>query len=232
MIRRTQEHAELGLDSLTDTMTNMMGLILLMVAIVSVVSGGMQFALLSHWTDPGNRTPIYFVCTPSRILFMHRDGNWQDDLARACQDLESQLSRPPTTGEALLEANQRGLTDPSDLKPIFVREIARENGQEVYVVGLRFLPHKDAADSHVAESVRQQNLEAALTPAAKEALAAADPKQHFIDAFVYEDAFDTLLTLQQLAKDCQLELGWRPMLAHQNPGLSELGTSGTIGGGQ
>ena len=67
MIRRPPTSISLGLDSLTDLMTNMMGSILLMVGITSVMSGGMRLTLLSHWANPGQREPLYLVCTADRI---------------------------------------------------------------------------------------------------------------------------------------------------------------------
>ncbi len=76
MIRHPARSVEFDLDSLTDTMTNMMGLLLLMVAIAAVRSGGMKITLHQQLQDPGERTPIYLVCKNRHVLFMHRGNQW------------------------------------------------------------------------------------------------------------------------------------------------------------
>jgi hypothetical protein len=247
MIRRPPTPISLGLDSLTDLMTNMMGLILLMVGITSVMSGGMRLTLLSHWANPGQREPLYLVCTADRIRFMHRGDRWLEELGQVCRQLEGELGRRPTTGEAIREANRVGLGHSPDFHPMFVREVARQQGQEVYLIGIRFLP-RDPADSgsdvpvtaslarrHVHPPVAELRRGGAGGPewssSAIEALAAADPDATYLDVFVYEDGFDTLVWLQQEAEQRQLRLFWRPMLTHQAPGLSETGFVGRPTGG-
>ena len=223
MIRRAAHAPELGLDSLTDTMTNMMGLILLMVIVSAIVSGGTRLVLLGQLADPAGKQPVYLVCKDGRVLFVHRGNAWKRDLSGVCADLRSHLGRKPTTGEALIESNTRGLCRDSDLRPTFVRERAREAGRDVYVIGIRFHPRQRGALS------RGQRVP---TAAAARVLATLDPGTHYVDAFVYQSGVDALKWLQAYAKDRGLSLGWRPMLRHQNPGLSDYGVPGTVGAEQ
>ncbi len=221
MIRRPSTAPELGLDSLTDTMTNMMGVILLMVVVTVIMSGGMRLVLLGQLSDPVGKTPLYLVCRDGRIRFLHNGNAWQRELAQLCAELERSLGRKPTTSEAIVEANRRGLCKGSDLAPTFVREKVRENGREVYVVGLRFHPRTDKPAPGPMPL---------LTPAAAKALAAFDPKRQYIDTFLYQSGIDAFKTLQARAKEHHWSLGWRPMLAYQTPGLSDYGMPGTVGG--
>jgi len=230
MIRHPARTAELGLDSLTDTMTNMMGLLLLMVAIAAVRSGGMKITLHQQLEDPGDRTPIYLVCKNREVVFMHRGDEWLHQLERVCQDKEAELGRPPTTSEALREANILGLQQSPDMRSQFVREIARDDGQEVYLIGVRFYLDDDAG-RFVSDS-EEQEPPVTFSRSALDALATADPSREYIDAFVYEGEFDTLQSLQQKAAERDLEFGWRVLHEDQNPGLSETGVRGTVGGSQ
>jgi len=221
MIRRTSTQPELRLESLTDTMTNMMGLILLMVVVTVLMSGGMRLVLLGELTDPAGRRPIYLVCKDGRVLYLHRGDQWQRELAQACKPLQERLGRKPTTTEALLEANRLGLGQCEDFQATYVREIARETGEEVYVIGIRFFPRTDGPKLQPGE---------VLSSTASGAIADADPDEHYIDAFVYPTGTDALKALQALAKTRGLRSGWRPMLSHQNPGLSDYGVPGSVGG--
>lgn len=221
MIRRTSTQPELRLESLTDTMTNMMGLILLMVVVAVLMSGGMRLVLLGELTDPAGRRPIYLVCKDGRVLYLHRGDQWHRELAQACKPLAERLGRKPTTTEALLEANRLGLGHSEDFQATYVREIARETGEEVYVIGIRFFLRTDGPEPAQGE---------VFSPAAAAAVAEADPDQHYIDAFVYPTGTGALKALQALAKAPRLRLGWRPMLSHQNPGLSDYGVPGAVGG--
>lgn len=232
MIRHPAAQASLGLDSLTDTITNMMGLIILMVAITSIVSGGMKITLLRQLEDPGQRTPIYLVCRDGRVSYMHRGDGWMRELAQICGDMESRLGRKPSTSEALIEANLIGLQDISDYRPMFVRETIREPGGEAYVVGVRFLAADEPVGSGGAAggAARWESGGVAFTERAREAIAHADPAADYIDVFVGEDDFDTLRGLQEETESRGLRLGWRVLLRHQDPGLSETGTLNAVEG--
>lgn len=230
MIRHPVRTIELNLDSLTDTMTNMMGVLLLMVAIVAVRSGGMKITLHQQLQDPGQRVPVYLVCRNRQVLFMHRGDEWMQQLRRVCQDLERKLGRPPTTSEALHEANLLAIQQSPDMRSQLVREVARAGGQEVYLIGARFYLNNDTAQP--ASELLPDKRPVIFSQAASEALASADPGREYIDAFVYEHEFETLRSLQQKAAERKLELGWRVLHEDQNPGLSETGVRGTIGGSQ
>ncbi len=230
MIRHPTRTAELGLDSLTDTMTNMMGLLLLMVAIAAVRSGGMKITLHQQLEDPGNRTPIYLVCKGRRVVFMHRGDEWQHHLEQVCKDLESQFKSPPTTSEALHEANLLAVQQSPDMHSHFVRETARDGGQEVYLIGIRFYPDEEAGGP--ASDSDERKCPVTFSLGALDALATADPSREYIDVFVYEGEFDTLRLLQQEAAKRGLKLGWRVLHKDQTPGLSETGESGEVGGEQ
>jgi hypothetical protein len=232
MIRRQTSQAELGLDSLTDTMTNMMGLIVLMLAVSAVVSSGMKITLLSQLTDPGVRRPIYLACRNRQVLFVHEGDQWQRALEQVCTDLEEVLGRKPTTSEALLEANRVGRSQSPDYDTMFVRELGRERGQQVYVIGVRFLPRASPSGSESPAAANGAHAPVTFSPAAEQAIASGDPENDYIDAFVFEDDFDTLRALQLKIKDRELKLGWRPMNRHQNPGLSETGVRGSVGAEQ
>ncbi|MGD9127046.1 MAG: hypothetical protein PVH19_06675 [Planctomycetia bacterium] len=228
MIRHPSRTAELGLDSLNDTMTNMMGLLLLMVAITVVRSGGMKITLHHQLEDPGKRTPIYLVCKDNKVFLMHRGNEWLKELDRVCKDVESRLERLPTTSEVLLEANLVGTQQSPDMKSHFVREIAPINGQEVYLIGIRFYPNDEP--SNLSSHSEDKPSSATFTPNVLDALANADPSHEYVDAFVYETEFDTLDALQRKAAEHKLALGWRILHENQHPGLSETGIRGAVGG--
>lgn len=221
MIRRQPTRTELNLDSLTDTMTNMVGMILLLVVGTVLISGGMKLQLLSELAEPGPRKPVYLVCKDGRVLFMHNGDQWKREMEQICNKLASRLKRKPTTSEALLECNRRHLTQTGDFQTTLVRETTREQGQDVYVIGIRFLPRGVKAGAQQAPT---------FSPAAKQAIEQADPATKYVDAFVYESGFDALQALQAKAKERKLPLGWRPILEHQSPGLSDTGVAGVIGG--
>lgn len=221
MIRRAPTRTELCIDSLTDTMTNMIGMILLMVVGVVLLSGGIKLRLVSGSTDPGQRRPLYLVCRDGRVLFMHRAGEWKQELQRLCEDWERRTKRRPTTTEALQEANRRQLCRTGDLQAIFVREVVRERGQEIYVIGVRFLPLDEAVTAAPSQ---------VFTPQAERIIERADPETEYIDAFVCDSGFDALVALQEKARQRKLALGWRPILEHQHPGLSDHGLPGTVEG--
>ena len=227
MIRRPSTSPDLGLDSLTDTMTNMMGLILLMVVITVIMSGGMRLVLLGELADPQGRTPVHVVCKDNRVLYMHKGDQWRRELERVCDSLASQLARKPNTSEALLEANRLRLCETDDFAATFVRERASEAGRRVFVIGIRFFP-KPAVSSPT--DLAQQVV--TYSPAALRAIAEAEPDSHYLDAFVYESGAGALKALQARAKQLRLRLGWRPMLSQQTPGLSERGVPGAVGGEQ
>lgn len=229
MIRRPSTSPDLGLDSLTDTMTNMMGLILLMVVITVTMSGGMRLVLLGELADPQGRTPVYVVCKDNAVLYMHKGDQWKRELKRVCDELASQLGSKPTTSEALLEANRSRLCETDDFAATFVRERTNEAGRRVFVIGIRFFA-KSAPPASRRSGVKQQ--EVAYTPTALRAIAEAEPSSHYLDAFVYESGAGALKALQTRAKGLRLRLGWRPMLDHQTPGLSERGVPGAVGGEQ
>jgi len=217
MIRRPATSAELNLDSLTDTMTNMMGLILLLVVGSVTVSGGMKLVLLGQMVDPGDKTPIYFVCRQGQVLYMHRGDRWKTELTRVCKDLESRLGRRPTTSEAILEANRLGLCQTGDLHAMFVRETAFEQGQEMHVVGVRFLARRRGPGEKPAPGLSRR---------AAEAFDRADPKTDFVYAFVYDNdpgAVEAFQVFGQEAKKRGLWQGWRPIQDTQDPGLSDSG---------
>lgn len=220
MIRRESTQPDLGLDSLTDTMTNMMGLILLMVVTSVAMSGGMRLVLLGELTDPGGRKPLHLVCKDGQVLYMHQGDEWTRALERVCAGLASRLGHKPTTSEAILEANRTGLCGTPDFRASFVREVAKEAGREVHVIGIRFFPR-------TAAPVGEHG--AWLSTAAAQALAKAGAGTHYVDAFVYQSGADALKRLQALAKKRKLRLGWRPVLTHQVPGLSDYGVPGSVG---
>jgi len=221
MIRRESTQPDLGLDSLTDTMTNMMGLILLMVVTSVAMSGGMRLVLLGELADPAGRRPLYLVCKDGRILYMHQGDGWKRELDRVCAQWAAQLGRKPSTSEAILEANRLSLCQTPDFRASFHREAVMERGREVYVIGIRFFPRERAPGRKTMDG---------FTPAAAQALARAEPATHYVDAFVYQSGADALKRLQAFAKKRKLRLGWRPMLTHQVPGLSDYGVPGSVGG--
>lgn len=223
MIRHRPQHAELGLDSLTDTMTNMVGLILLMVAITSIVSGGMRITLARSLNDPGQRTPIHLMCQDRRVLLMQRGNQWKEGLAQACRELESRLGRKPTTGEALVEANTLGASPSPDCRAIYVREPAWHRGGRVYVIGIRFLASRPAEGVEPLPSDAPTKRDVIFSPSAAEAIASADPEREYVDAFVCEGDLETLEALQQRIQERKLHLSWRALDRYQNPGLSDFG---------
>ncbi len=223
MIRRPASSPELGLDSLTDALTNMMGLILLLVVITAAMSGGMRLMLLGELADPVGKTPVYLVCRRGRVWFMHEGENWRRALAALCGRLAKQLRRKPTASEAIHAANRRGLCRDSDLIPTFVREKVREAGREVFVVGVRF---------HFRPQPKPRAKPPLYSPAAARALARFDPARQYIDAFVYPSGVDAFKALQARAKKQRWSVGWRPMLSYQTPGLSNYGLPGAVGSEQ
>ena len=222
MIRRRATSTELNLDSLTDTMTNTMGLILLLVVGTVMVSGGMKIVLMGQMQDPRGRIPIYVVCKDSRVYYMYHGNDWKLELARVCGDLESRLGRKPSTSETLLETNKLGLCHTADYRAMFVREVTYEHGQALHVIGIRFLQRESASNSGGAEL---------FSEAASQALSQADPERDYIYAFVYETGADALKALEGYAKQHNIEYGWRPIKEMQNPGLSDSGLPGWIGSG-
>jgi len=210
-------------------MTNMMGLILLMVVITVIMSGGMRLVLLGELADPQGRTPVYVVCKDDTVHYMHTGDQWKRELSRACDELAAQLGRRPTTSEALLEANRLRLCETDDFAATFVRERTSEAGRRVFVIGIRFFAKPASPSGRAADASRQGGT---YTPAALRAIAEAKPASHYIDAFVYESGASALKALQARAKELGLRLGWRPMLTQQTPGLSESGVPGAVGGEQ
>ena len=228
MIRRTATLPELNIDSLTDMMTNTTGLILLMVVVSSIITGGIKITLLHQLRDPGNKKPIYLVCRNDQVLFMHRGDQWAEELADACGQLENRLGRKPTTSEALAEVNRFGFPLSPDVDSVYVREVIRERGRKMHVIGVRFL----ACDIPVEQndSDMQESDRSVFTPAARRAFDDANASTEYLDLFVYEDEFDTLLAVQKAAEQRGLGVGWRVLLEHENPGLSETGIPGHIPG--
>ena len=222
MIRHGATSAELNLDSLTDTMTNTMGLILLLVVGTVMVSGGMKVVLLGQMQDPRGKIPIYVVCKGNHVFYMHHGNDWKLELTRVCNDLENRLGRKPSTSEALLEINKLGLCDTADYKAMFVREVMHEHGQALHVIGTRFLRRDSASDSGRVEVFRE---------ATSQALSQADPERDYVYAFVYGTGADALAALEGYAKQHNIEFGWRPIKEMQNPGLSDSGLPGWIGSG-
>ena len=225
MIRRAATASEMNYNSLTDTMTNTMGAVLLLVVGSAIVSGGMKLVLLGQMQDPGSKAPVYMVCKDGHVYYVHHGNDWKLELGRVCGDLESRLGRKPSTSEALLELNGLGLCQTADHRAMFVREVAYEHGRALYVVGIRFLQK---------ESSSEPGRDEVFSVAASQSLSQADPEKDYIYAFVYETGTDALKALEGYAKERNIKFGWRPIQAMQSPGLSDSGLAGWIesGGGE
>ena len=221
MMHRGTITPEGNLDSLTDTLTNTMGLILLLVIGTVLVSGGMKLVLLGQMEDPGDRTPVYVTCRDGRVHYLHRGDEWKRRIAEVCRDLEGRIDRPPGTSEALRELNRLRPCDTPDYRAVFVREQLHEGGQDVYVIGIRFLPHQR----------RDTSEPGAFSPATAEAFSRLNPAEDYVYALVYETGADVLAQIEEYARERGIRLGWRPIEEGQNPGLSDTGLPGWIQSG-